>query len=118
MRVEHEGRCAMSASMGGAPDHPVWYADVRPNSIAWLVWHLTPTQIDHVAEVLDGDQLWTTDDWARSFGPDPTRPTPATGTPADQGAPVRPRDAAAPADSGRGRGSGVGRRRPPVGATL
>lgn len=25
MRVEHEGRYAVVASMGGAPQHPVWY---------------------------------------------------------------------------------------------
>src|SRR5581483_12049880 len=25
MRVEHEGEYALVASMGGAPEHPVWY---------------------------------------------------------------------------------------------
>jgi deazaflavin-dependent oxidoreductase (nitroreductase family) len=29
MRVEHEGRYAVVASMGGAPRHPVWYHNVR-----------------------------------------------------------------------------------------
>ena len=28
MRVEHEGRYAVVASMGGAPKHPVWYHNV------------------------------------------------------------------------------------------
>ncbi len=28
MRVEHEGRYAVVASMGGAPRHPVWYHNV------------------------------------------------------------------------------------------
>lgn len=28
MRVEHEGRYAVVASMGGAPTHPVWYHNV------------------------------------------------------------------------------------------
>ena len=28
MRVEHEGRYAVVASMGGAPKHPVWYFNV------------------------------------------------------------------------------------------
>ena len=28
MRVEHEGRYAVVASMGGAPSHPVWYHNV------------------------------------------------------------------------------------------
>jgi deazaflavin-dependent oxidoreductase (nitroreductase family) len=29
MRVEHDGRYAMVASKGGAPDHPLWYHNVR-----------------------------------------------------------------------------------------
>lgn len=29
MRVEHDGRYAMVASKGGAPEHPQWYHNVR-----------------------------------------------------------------------------------------
>ncbi|MFI9611771.1 nitroreductase family deazaflavin-dependent oxidoreductase [Streptomyces sp. NPDC052023] len=29
MRVEHEGRYAVVASLGGAPKHPVWYHNVK-----------------------------------------------------------------------------------------
>jgi F420H(2)-dependent quinone reductase len=29
MRVEHEGRYAIVASLGGAPKHPVWYYNVK-----------------------------------------------------------------------------------------
>lgn len=29
MRVEHEGRYAIVASLGGAPKHPVWYFNVK-----------------------------------------------------------------------------------------
>ncbi|CAM5306630.1 nitroreductase family deazaflavin-dependent oxidoreductase [Streptomyces fumanus] len=29
MRVEHEGRYAVVASYGGAPQHPVWYHNVK-----------------------------------------------------------------------------------------
>ena len=28
MRVEHDGRYAVVASQGGAPEHPVWYHNV------------------------------------------------------------------------------------------
>ena len=44
------------------------------NPIAWLVWHLTRVQDDHVSELLDVDQLWAEGDWASQFGlePDPT----------------------------------------------
>ena len=33
MRVEHDGRYAMVASKGGAPDHPLWYYNVRANPL-------------------------------------------------------------------------------------
>jgi F420H(2)-dependent quinone reductase len=29
MRVEHEGRYAVVASKGGAPEHPVWYYNIK-----------------------------------------------------------------------------------------
>src|SRR5712692_8390707 len=29
MRVEHDGRYAAVASMGGAPQHPVWYHNLK-----------------------------------------------------------------------------------------
>ena len=37
------------------------------NSIAWLVWHLTRVQDDHVAEVADGAQIWITGGWVERF---------------------------------------------------
>ncbi len=37
------------------------------NSIAWLVWHLTRIQDDHVAGVDDGQQVWVTRGWADRF---------------------------------------------------
>jgi len=37
------------------------------NSIAWLVWHLTRIQDDHVAGVGDGRQVWVADGWAERF---------------------------------------------------
>ena len=38
------------------------------NSIAWLVWHLTRVQDDHVAEVAGVEQAWTAEGWADRFG--------------------------------------------------
>jgi Protein of unknown function (DUF664) len=38
------------------------------NPIAWLIWHLTRVQDDHVADILGEPQLWTTGRWARRFG--------------------------------------------------
>ena len=42
--------------------------DGHANSIAWLVWHLTRVQDDHVAEVAGTGQIWTTQGWADRFG--------------------------------------------------
>jgi uncharacterized damage-inducible protein DinB len=38
------------------------------NSIAWLVWHLTRVQDDHVAEVAGTEQVWTARKWSERFG--------------------------------------------------
>ena len=42
--------------------------DGTANSIAWLVWHLTRVQDDHVAEVAGTEQVWTADGWEDRFG--------------------------------------------------
>ncbi|MET9543675.1 DinB family protein, partial [Streptomyces sp. NPDC006553] len=42
--------------------------DPDANSIAWLVWHLTRIQDDHLAGAFDTDQLWDTDGWRDRFG--------------------------------------------------
>jgi uncharacterized damage-inducible protein DinB len=41
--------------------------DPEANTIAWLVWHLTRIQDDHVAEVAGAEQTWTSRDWAKRF---------------------------------------------------
>ncbi|MFP1624358.1 mycothiol transferase [Streptomyces sp. 5K101] len=41
--------------------------DERGNSVGWLVWHLTRIQDDHVADVADREQVWTSQDWAGRF---------------------------------------------------
>jgi Protein of unknown function (DUF664) len=40
----------------------------QSNSIAWLVWHLTRIQDDHVAGLHGGEQIWTASGWAERFG--------------------------------------------------
>ena len=37
--------------------------DPEANSIAWLVWHLTRIQDDHVAGVAGTEQVWTAAGW-------------------------------------------------------
>lgn len=42
-------------------------ADAEANTIAWLVWHLSRVQDDHVAELLGEEQVWITGGWAERF---------------------------------------------------
>jgi Protein of unknown function (DUF664) len=42
--------------------------DADANSIAWLVWHLTRVQDDHVCGVTGEEQVWTRDGWHERFG--------------------------------------------------
>ncbi len=37
--------------------------DPQANSIAWLVWHLTRIQDDHVSDMADTEQAWTARAW-------------------------------------------------------
>ncbi|MGW3244053.1 mycothiol transferase [Streptomyces sp. NPDC001070] len=61
--------------------------DDGANPIAWLVWHLTRIQDDHVAGVAGSEQLWTADGWADRFG--------LPFAPYDTGYGHRPKDVAA-----------------------
>jgi hypothetical protein len=45
-----------------------WRADPGANSIAWLVWHLTRIEDDHLAAGFGTDQVWLTDGWAERLG--------------------------------------------------
>ena len=42
--------------------------DADANSIAWLVWHLTRVQDDHVADVAGVEQVYTAEGWAKRLG--------------------------------------------------
>ncbi|EME61613.1 mycothiol transferase [Amycolatopsis decaplanina] len=46
------------------------------NTIAWLVWHLTRVQDDHVADLMGTEQIWTARDWVGRF----SLPFPASDT--------------------------------------
>jgi Protein of unknown function (DUF664) len=56
-----------SAVEGLDADQLAWRPDADANSIAWLVWHLTRIQDDHVAHVAGVEQRWTADGWADQF---------------------------------------------------
>lgn len=42
--------------------------DPDANSIAWLVWHLSRVQDDHLSDVLDEEDVWIAGGWADRFG--------------------------------------------------
>ncbi|MGH3759271.1 mycothiol transferase [Actinophytocola sp.] len=56
------------AVTGLSADELAYRPDREANSIAWLVWHLTRVQDDHVGGVAGTDQVWTSAGWAKRFG--------------------------------------------------
>ncbi|MCU1499973.1 MAG: hypothetical protein JWM47_3926 [Acidimicrobiales bacterium] len=42
--------------------------DADANSVAWLVWHLSRIQDDHIAGLAGVEQVWTAEGWADRFG--------------------------------------------------
>lgn len=62
-------RRSVPGTVGGL-DAPAlaWRPDPQANSIAWLVWHLTRVQDDHVAEIAQREQVWVGQGWAERFG--------------------------------------------------
>jgi uncharacterized damage-inducible protein DinB len=53
---------------GLTPEQLMFRVDDDANSIAWLVWHLTRIQDDHVADVAGTAQVWTSQGWMERFG--------------------------------------------------
>ncbi len=54
MRVEHDGRYAVVASLGGAPKHPVWYHNIVADSHVEL--QDGPVRQDMIAREVTGDE--------------------------------------------------------------
>ncbi len=57
MRVEHNGEYAVVASLGGAPQHPVWYYNLAANPHVEL--QDGPVRKDYVAREVDGAERET-----------------------------------------------------------
>ena len=54
MRVEHDGEYAVVASLGGAPQHPVWYYNLVADPHVEL--QDGPVKRDYVAREVSGDE--------------------------------------------------------------
>ncbi|MBL1108956.1 DUF664 domain-containing protein [Streptomyces sp. 5-8] len=66
-RIQEEVRAALE---GLGPDALHHRPAPDANSVAWLVWHLTRVQDDHIADAFDLDQVWLSQDWVKRFGLD------------------------------------------------
>jgi uncharacterized damage-inducible protein DinB len=53
---------------GLSADELAFRVDDSANSIAWLVWHLTRIQDDHISDVAGTSQVWSDAGWDRRFG--------------------------------------------------
>jgi hypothetical protein len=53
---------------GLTPEQLAFRVDPKANSIAWLVWHLTRIQDDHLADAARSEQAWTSQGWVKRFG--------------------------------------------------
>ena len=59
---------AAEAVDGLGPDELAQRPSTNANSIAWLIWHLTRIQDDHVADVAGLEQVWTAQGWHDRLG--------------------------------------------------
>ncbi|HLI36738.1 MAG TPA: DUF664 domain-containing protein [Streptosporangiaceae bacterium] len=57
-----------SAVDGLTPGQLSFRVDPGANSIAWLVWHLTRIEDDHICDVAGTEQVWTSRGWMERFG--------------------------------------------------
>jgi F420H(2)-dependent quinone reductase len=62
MRVEHDGKYAAVASLGGAPKNPVWYNNLKANPHVEV--QDGPVKRDYIARELEGEEkaIW----WERA----------------------------------------------------
>jgi hypothetical protein len=63
-RVHEEAHAAIA---GLSPEQLTVRLDRDANTIAWLAWHLTRIQDDHIADVARHEQVWLTDGWMDRF---------------------------------------------------
>jgi hypothetical protein len=62
-------RAAVTRSVDGlTPDQLAYRVDDAANSIAWLIWHLTRIQDDHLAAAAGVEQVWLSQGWVDRFG--------------------------------------------------
>lgn len=63
--------------------------DPRANTVAWLIWHLTRVQDNHVSDAAGQEQVWLRDGWVERFDLPLDRRDTGYGAGAEQVASVR-----------------------------
>jgi hypothetical protein len=89
------GELVHIAAEGLAEDELSYRPNVNANSIAWLVWHLTRIQDDHVSEIAGLEQVWVSGVWAADLGMPPDPRLLGQGDGPDEVAAVAPSDPSA-----------------------
>jgi len=64
-RVEEDLRMALE---GLSAEQLAYTPAAHANSIAWLAWHLSRVEDDHISEIAGRAQAWVTDKWHERFG--------------------------------------------------
>jgi uncharacterized damage-inducible protein DinB len=86
-RVEEDLRRCLD---GLAPEQLAFRPNEQANSIAWLAWHLTRVQDDHVSDLAGQPQAWIADGWHAKFDRPADPHDVGFGHTAEQVAAVRP----------------------------
>ncbi len=63
-RIAEETRGVLD---GLPPSLLTYRVDPSANTIAWLIWHLTRIEDDHLADAFGGGQVWIDEGWAKRF---------------------------------------------------
>ena len=68
--IDGFGRVAQTARRvldGLDQDALTYRIDDEANTIAWLTWHLTRIQDDHLASAFGAEQVWVSQGWSQQF---------------------------------------------------
>jgi len=57
-----------SALSGASLEVLTYRVDPGANTMAWLIWHLTRVQDDHLSDLADQEQVWVAGGWVDRFG--------------------------------------------------
>jgi hypothetical protein len=85
-RVDENIRAVVA---GLSVEQLAWAPVPGANPIGWQVWHLARVQDSHVTELLGGEEVWVSGNWAARFGLDPDPDNTGYGHTADEVAAVR-----------------------------